>query len=102
MKYLVIGTQNLVPMEPATATGLYQAAKQWSNAQLADGRFDCQYNFADLSGACAIVNADSHEEVVETLLDCPVSPFMDWDVKPLSDWEHAVDKLIEYSQKMAG
>jgi muconolactone delta-isomerase len=101
MKHLVIGTRNLVPMEPATAVGLYQAAKQWTNAQLADGRLDCQYNFVDLGGGCAIVNADSHEEVLERLLDYPLFAFFDWEVKPLADWSHAHDKLIEFFQKLA-
>ncbi|MGB3904279.1 MAG: hypothetical protein WBB22_05105 [Anaerolineae bacterium] len=102
MKHLVTGTRNLVPMEPATAIAVYQAAKQWSNARLADGTLECQYNFADLSGGCGIINADSHEAVLENLLDYPLFPFFDWDVNPLSDWSHAHDKLIEFFQKLAG
>ncbi len=102
MKYLIIATQNLVPMEPAAAVGLNQAAKQWSNARLADGTLDCQYNFVDLSGGCVTINADSHEEVMDNLLDYPLFPFFDWDVKPLADWSHAHDKWIEYFQKLSG
>ncbi|NIN95371.1 MAG: hypothetical protein GTN93_09730 [Anaerolineae bacterium] len=48
-----------------------------------------------------LVNADSHEEALERLLDYPLFVFFDWDVKPLSDWSHAHDKLIEFFQKLA-
>ena len=102
MKYLVIGKRNLVPMEPQMAVGLYQAAKQYSNARLADGTLDCQYTFADLSGGCGITNADSHEEAHDRLVDYPLFPFFDWEVTPLCDWSHNHDKVIEFFQKLGG
>ncbi|HUS69528.1 MAG TPA: DUF3303 family protein [Anaerolineae bacterium] len=101
MKYMVIGTRNLVPMEPKMAIGLFQAAKQWTNAQLADGSMDLQYLHADTGGGFVIVNGDSHEEIYDKTLDFPLYPFFDWEVIALVDWSHGYDKLIEMFQKMA-
>jgi len=101
MKYMVIGTRNLVPMEPKMAIGLFQAAKQYTNAGLADGKIDLHYVHADTGGGFIISNAASHEEVYDRLLEYPLYPFFDWEVIGLVDWSHAYDKSIEVLQKMA-
>lgn len=102
MKYLVTSQLGARPIPREQGVGLYQAAKEWLKARLADGRLDCHFPFANLSGGFAIANADSHEEVLEELLDFPLYPFFDWEVTPLCDWSHSFDKLIEYFQKVAG
>ncbi|MDH4208471.1 MAG: hypothetical protein OEV76_06335 [Anaerolineae bacterium] len=101
MKYLITGRRNLAPMEPKMAINVFQAAKQWNNAQLAAGKLDLTYNYADGSGGFAIANGDSHEEVYDRLLESPYFVFMDWEVIPLVDWSHSYDKLIELFQKIA-
>ena len=101
MKYLVSVQPGTTPIPPEQAVGLYQAAKEWINAQLADGRLDCCYVFAD-AGGFAISNADSHEEVFDNLLAYPLYPFFDWEVKALCDWSHSYDKIIELYQRLVG
>jgi muconolactone delta-isomerase len=101
MKYLVMARRNLVPMDPKTAITMFQAAKQWESAELASGRMDLRYNYADGSGGFGIVNGDSHEEVYDRILEAPYFSFMDWEVIPLVDSSHSLDKLIELFQKMA-
>ena len=88
-----------MPME--RAADIYQAAKQWMGAQLANGRFDCHYIFSETGGGFVISNADSHEEVTDSLLEYPLYPFLSWEVKPLSDWSHSYDKLTEFFRKIA-
>ena len=101
MKYFVIGTRNLAPMDPKMGIGLFQAAKQWINAQLADGTMDLHYVHIDTGAGFAISNADSHEELYTMILEYPLYPFFDWEVIALVDWSHAYDKNIELFQKIA-
>jgi len=100
MKYFVLAKRNTVPLPIEQAAGMYQAAKQWVKAQLANGRFDGHYIFSELGGGFAITNADSHEEVTDSLLEYPLYPFFNWEVKPLSDWSHSYDKLAELFQRI--
>jgi muconolactone delta-isomerase len=102
MKYIVIGKRNQVPLEPKMAVGLVQAAKEYNQAGLAAGTNDLSYMFADGSGGFTIANADSHEEVMDGLMDFPMFVFLDWEVKPLVDSSHTYDKLTELFQKMGG
>jgi len=101
MKFLVMAKRNQMPMQPEMGIAVFQAAKEWEKAQLASGKMDLRYNYADGSGGFGIVNGDSHEEVYDTLLEAPYFAFMDWEVIPLVDWDHSLDKLIELMQKMA-
>jgi hypothetical protein len=102
MKYMVVGTRNLAPMDPATAAGAFQAAKQWMEAGLADGTHDLHYMHIETGTGFTITNADSHEEIMDQILDYPPYPFFDWEVIPLVDWSHAYDKLIELFRKRGG
>jgi muconolactone delta-isomerase len=102
MKFLVMGKRNLVPLEPKMAVGLIQAANEGLKAGLAAGVLDASYMYADASVGFSIVNADSHEEAMDGLMDHPLFVFMDWEVKPLVDLSHGYDKLIELFQKMGG
>lgn len=100
MKYLVTARPSAVPIPPEKAVGLFKAAKEWINAHLASGKHDCHYIFPD-GGGFAIANADSHEEVMDQVLDYPMYPFLDWEIKALCDSDHSYDKMIEFWQKLA-
>jgi muconolactone delta-isomerase len=101
VKYLITASRNLVPLEPQMAIKVWQAGKEWDGAELAAGRMDVMYFYAGVGGGFGIVNANSHEEVYDKLLECPYYVFMDWEVIPLVDWSHGYDKLIETFQKLA-
>ena len=101
MKYLVTARPGTTTIKLKYGARLMQAAKQWADARLADGTFECHYGFSDL-GALAIVNADSHEVLLDGILDCPAYPFFDWQVEALCDWQHTYDKNIAYFEKLAG
>ncbi|MGB5931821.1 MAG: muconolactone Delta-isomerase family protein [Anaerolineae bacterium] len=102
MKYATRSQRNLVPIPREQGVALFQAAKEWVKARLADGTLDCVYSFADLSGGLAIGNADSHEELMDRILDYPMYPFFDWEVEPLCDFSHSMDRLIEWWQTLPG
>jgi hypothetical protein len=101
MKYLVTARPGTTTIKLKYGASVFKAAKQWADARLADGTFECHYGFSDL-GALAIVNADSHEALLDGILDCPVYPFFDWQAEALCDWQHTYDKNIAYFEKLAG
>jgi muconolactone delta-isomerase len=100
MKYLITAQAGQVP--PELGVDVYRAAKAWMNAKLADGSLDFHYVFADLTGGLVIANADSHEEVLDRILDFPLYPFFQWEVDALCDWSHSYDKIIGLYQRLSG
>ena len=101
MKFLITARPSASPVPRDRGVSLYKSAKQWVDEALAEGRLDCHYVFAD-AGGFSIVNADSHEEVFDTLLNYPVYPFYDWEVKALCDWRRTYDTVIRYYQRLGG
>ena len=94
MKYLVTGRPGRNPVPSEKAVDLIKAAQEYIVAKFQDGTRDCQYAFAD-QGGFFITNADSHEAVMDELLEYPLFFYLYWEVKPLCDWSHLYDRLIE-------
>ena len=98
MKYLVTAVQSRpIPLEQAVA--IWQAAREWTKANLADGTLDVHYVFPEGHGGLAIMNADSHETLRRTLVEHPFYGYMQWEVKPLCDWGTAYDRTVDLLQQ---
>ena len=80
---------------------ILQASKEFTNARLQDGTFDCAYGYLTGDGFC-VANYDSHAALMEDLMTYPQFPSMDWEVTPLVDADAGFDKWIEYFEKRAG
>lgn len=100
MKYMVTGTRNLVPRGPKMGIGLFQAAKQWIEAGLANGTHDLHYVHIETNTSFTISNANSHEGVMDLIYDYPLYPFFDCEVTPLCEWSKAYDNMVGLLQKM--
>ena len=101
MKYFVMGKPGITPMPPEQLVGLNQAAKAWMEERFEDGSVECHYVFPD-GGGFSVANMESHEALLDTLLDYPLYPIMDWEIKVLCEWDHGYDKFIEFWRKLAG
>ena len=101
MKYLVTALPGTTTIKLKHGARLFQATKKWVSARVGDGTFECHYGFSDL-GSLAIINADSHEAILDQIIECPVYPFFEWEVTALCDWQHMYDKNIAYFEKLAG
>lgn len=101
MKFLVMGRVGAAPIPPQQGAAIMQAAKEWMNAAIAEGRADCQYIVAGGQAGFTISNADSHEELMAQLLSYPLYPFLTWEVTPLCDWTQTYDQFIEFWKKLA-
>lgn len=101
MKYLVrCELKDLIPTPADRLAELTGKAVEWIEARLADGGMDCNYVFPG-HGGIAIFNADSHEDLLEMLLDYPLHHAFHWDVQPLCDWRRSFDALLG-KKKAAG
>ena len=49
-----------------------------------------------------MINADSHEDLMEKMRGFPLIPFVDWQVRPLVDIDRSLDSAVEMFKKMAG
>ena len=88
-------------LPPKQIAALLQAARKYMNALLADGTADCAFTFPDGAGV-AILNADTHEALMDLLLEFPLYTLSVWDIKPLCDIDHFYDKFLEVLQEQKG
>lgn len=95
MKFLVTVTPG--PMPPPIE--LIQPAQDWVQGKLDDGSFECSYAFPN-GGGLSIGDNDSHEQLMDQLLDYPLSPFVSYDVQPLVGLDDAFDRFKAYAEKM--
>jgi hypothetical protein len=96
MKFLV--TVKPGPMPPPIE--LVRQAQDWIEARVDDGTFEACYAFPE-GGGCSIGENDSHEQLMEQLMDYPLSPFVDYDVQPLVEVSAAFDRFIPFAEKMS-
>lgn len=99
MKYFVSATPG--PMPPAPEQ--FDAAMAWLEGKLNDGTFDCIFGFME-GGGFSVVNADSHHEVQELMLEYPLFGLVTWTVRPLMEFKEGIEqvraKLVEAQAAM--
>lgn len=100
MKYLVTAKAQRLGVGQAMTVAVAQSAKEYINASVASGKMDCVYLFSTGDGTgFGIVNANSHEDVAEIIMNHPASPLYEWEVQPLTDFNKGIGKFIELLQK---
>ena len=55
------------------------------------GRLDCVYGLAGGGGSVSIANADSLEQLHETIAGSPLFLSSEWDIRPLTDYAKYMD-----------
>jgi hypothetical protein len=96
MKYLVIARPG--PMPPPVE--LVRSAQEWLQARLDDGTFECVYAFPE-GGGFSIGEQGDAEELMEAIMEYPLTPFVDYEVHPLVEFDAAFDRLIPFVEKMS-
>jgi muconolactone delta-isomerase len=97
MKYLLT-TQSRIghnAFKPDNPQAVFKAAHEWSTTNLNNGNFDCVYGFADGRGGVSIVNADSHEDLLQMIRSSPMYHYIDYDIRPLCDLQLLWDLQIQ-------
>jgi hypothetical protein len=96
VKFLVTVTPG--PMPPPIE--LVRSAREWIQARVDDGTFEAVYAFPQ-GGGFSIGENDSFEQLMEQLMDYPLSPFVEYDVKPLVELDAAFERFIPFVKKMS-
>ena len=99
MKF-VIATKPLGNLPPGMAEPLFQAGKQWLADKTKDGTIDVVHGFPE-GGGLSSVNANSHEDLMNSIREFPLFPFVSWDIRPLVDINTSLDSAIEMFRRMA-
>jgi hypothetical protein len=95
MKFLVTVRPTGLP-PPIEAV---KAAREWLETRVEDGTFECIYAFPT-GGGVSIGENESHEQLMDEMLDYPLSPFVEFRVEPLVEIGAAFDRFIPYMERM--
>jgi hypothetical protein len=96
MQFLTIVKPGPMPPPPE----LMRSAQDWVRDKLGDGTFECCYSFVD-GGGFAVGSADSLEQLQQDLLDYPLSPFVDYEVRPLVGIDDAFERFQAAAERMS-
>ena len=99
MKFLIT-TSPKGNLPPQMGESLFQAGKQWLAEKKNDGTIDVTHGFPE-GGGVSIVNANSHGDLMNSIRDFPLFPFVDWDIRPLVDINESLDSAVAMFRKMA-
>lgn len=98
MKFLVI-------RKPRVGTGMLPTSKairehkQSALDGLKRGGLDCIYAVPGGGGSVAIANADSTEQLHETLANTPLFLFSEFEIRPLTDYGRYMDGVAAAFEK---
>lgn len=101
MKYLVTCRPCPTEPPPERAIALIKAATEWIEDRLADGSMETTYLFPD-RGGIAIMDAESHEELMEMLVGYPAFPLYTWEVQALVDWRWGFTNVLRFLERSCG
>ena len=96
MKFLTLVKPG--PMPPPVDA--IRAAQEWIKQKQDDGTFEVVYAFPT-GGGMSIGQSQTAEEMLERLLDYPLSPFVEYEVKPLIGPDAVFERMIPLAEKMA-
>ena len=95
MKFLMLSELLTEVPPPEDLSAVLQAAREYINDALAEGRLDCIYMYASGRQGVLIINAESHEEVCDWLQAHPAYPNWDFEIHPLVGIDHFLDAILE-------
>jgi len=84
-----------LPVPPEQAIHMVEAAVAWYEAQLASGAMECAYLIPD-RGGIAVLEAESADHLLKTLLAQPAYPLYHWAVQPLVEWRTGFDGVLAH------
>ena len=97
MKFLLIRKPRMgTGMTPTSET--VRAHKDTVLGTLERGETDCVYAFVG-GGGCAILNADSAEELNQRLMGAPLGLFYEYEIRALADYGQFMDTMAKALEK---
>jgi hypothetical protein len=96
MKFLTLVRPGPMPPPP----DMVRAAQQWLHEKLDDGTFECVYGFVEGAGF-SVGNADSIEGQMDLMVEYPLSPFVQYEVRPLVELDDAFERQFALLSRAA-
>ena len=94
MKYLIIGNQTTMASGHKSQVDFLASTKKWVDKKMADGTLEAAYSFP-AGGAFFILNADSHEDLMKTLIDFPLRPLSEFEIHAAVNFDVATQMAID-------
>ena len=98
MKFLVIRKPRVSGSITPTSKAIREHKENALNA-LKRGTLECIYGVPGGGGSVAIANADSAEQLNETLANTPLFLFSEFEVRPLTDYSKYMDNIAAAFEK---
>ncbi len=100
--YMAMKTRpNNSPLPLEQEVSILQASREFVNARIQDGRFDCAYGYVHGEGFC-VANAESPEALMADLLSFPAFPRFNWEIVPLVEFNASYDAWIAFFKERIG
>ena len=100
MKFLVIRRPRAASTMLPTSK-IFREQKEGALDAVKRGTLDCIYGLAGGGGSVAIANADSAEQLNETLMNTPLFLFSEFEVRPLTDYSKYMENVAAAFEKQA-
>ena len=98
MKFLVIRKPRIGTQMALTSKTIREHREGTLNA-VKQGTLDCIYAVPGGGGSIAIANADSAEQLNDTLMNTPLFLFSEWEIRPLTDYAKYMDGVAAAFEK---
>lgn len=95
MKFLMYAELLTGVPQPVDLGATVQAAREYLNTALVEGRLDCIHMYASGRQGVLIANAESHEELCGWLQANPSYPYWGFEIHPLVDINSYLDMLTK-------
>jgi hypothetical protein len=103
MKYLVLSRRKdaflMVPQEQRIA--IWEGTVAYIRKYKRSGKCKEIYMDGDLQGSASIWESNSEAEVTRFILDNPMAPFMNIEIRPVISWDVSVKAQRAYFKKQA-
>jgi hypothetical protein len=98
MKFLLIRKPR--PGAERPTSQMIRAQKDYVQSRVKDKSIDCTYAFVG-GGGCAIVNADSAEDLNQRIFASPLALFYEYEIRALSDYGSFMDGVARALESQA-
>lgn len=86
------------PMPPDMALGLMEALEGWVNKHTASKKFEQAWHFPGMMGGGGIINVNSLEELNAIVMEFPLAPFTETEVRPLMEIHEGLKHIKQAMQ----
>jgi len=103
MKYVVLSRRKdaFLMLPPEKRVQIWEGMVAFIEKYRKAGKCKGMYMDGDMKGGVSIWEVESDEESTKFIIENPLAPFSDIDIRPVIDWDIGVKATREFFQKLA-